>query len=443
VFIATLAATSYYFLCWAQEDHPKYLVWAAASTFLATLARYDGWFLFLMALLMISLIGWLKHQRWAQIEGNLLVFGTLGGLGIALWILWCAIIFGDPLYFQRGPYSAQAQQQGFIQLGSLYTYHDLWQSLLTYLLASFETIGPLLFVLSIIALLVFVLKNRFPPNLLAASLFVAPIPFYIISLYFGQAILSVPDIAGQLIFSLPGVPGQLVLSVPAVLPTGTPQTLFNARYGAQAVAPAALLLAILASPRRPVWAVLRSLRHIVLVIAILAQTILIASGGVISLQNAQQNGCSRPFATLLYLSQHYNGGRVLEDFYTSKFNELAEVGIDFKNVIYEGSGDLWQKSLAHPATMVDWIILNPDDPSDLVAQTLKVDSPTFRAQFTRVAQESDGLSLFQRQGLPELPAKPIPSDLLAGIQSCAGTAQKAPAFIAASNALTDQDSAQG
>src|SRR5438876_6720313 len=128
VLIATLTAASYYFLAWAQEDKLNALILAAVATFLATMARYDGWFLFLAFLVLIGLIGMIKRQRWAQIEGNLIVFSIMGGLGIVLWLAWCYIIFGDPLYFQRGPFSSQAQQKALIDAHVLFTYHDLRQS---------------------------------------------------------------------------------------------------------------------------------------------------------------------------------------------------------------------------------------------------------------------------------------------------------------------------
>gem|GEM_PF-482362 len=442
VLIATLTATAYYFLCWVQDEHPKDLIWAAACACLATLARYDGWFLFGMALLLIPLVGWLKHHSWAYIEGHLLVFGTLGGLGILLWFLWCALIFGDPLYFQHGPYSAQAQQEGFIQAGTLSTYHDLGQSSRYYLLASLETIGPLLFVLGIVALLVLVLRHRLSPTLLAVSLFLTPIPFYILALYTGQAILSVPALPAQLTFSVPGVAGQFILSVPSVFSARMLQGFFNARYGAQSVAPAALLLAVLASSRRPGKRALRSLKQLVLVGVMLAQVALTASGGIISLQDAQQTRCTRPFAMLTYLAEHYNGGKILADFYVSQLAEYGAAGLDFKDLIYEGSGALWKQALANPATLVDWIVVNPTNPDDLVAQAIEVHSPTFRTQFTPVVQEPDGTSLFQRRGLPNLPTHPIPPELSADIQSCAGSGQKASVFITPAYAFADRDATQ-
>src|SRR5437588_1597509 len=58
--------------------------------------------------------------------------------------------------------------------------------------------------------------------------------------------------------------------------------------------------------------------------------------------------------------------------------------------------------------MVNWIIVNPADQHDLVAQRL---TPTFNAQFTRDVEEANGLSLFHRNGL-SFPTRPVPTYLL-------------------------------
>ena len=401
ILIATLVAASYYFIAWAQDDQPKQLVWAAGAVFLATLARYDGWFLFVTVFVLIALIGWRKHQPWRRIEGNLLVFGTLGGFAIGLWLLWCTVIFGNPFYFQNGPFSSQSQQQALLQGHILYTYHDLWQSARYYLIASAETVGPILFVLGYIALVAFALRQRLSPAMLASLTFLAPFAFYTLSLFGGQA----------------------ALYVPGAVPANAPHVFYNARYGSEAVAPVALLVALLVnygSMLRVIW---RSLGQALVVVAIVAQMILTASGGIIALQDGQFGlDCTPGHTTVAYLTQHYNGGRILEDLYTLKLDALEpEAGIDFKDVIYEGSGNLWQLALKNPAATVDWIIANPGDQSDLVTQHLALDSPAFLAQFMPVAQESDGITLFHRNGLPPLPTRAITTTYLADHRLCGGT----------------------
>ena len=137
----------------------------------------------------------------------------------------------------------------------------------------------------------------------------------------------------------------------------------------------------------------------------IVQSCLTVTGGVVSLQSGEYGlDCAPLHPMVIYLAQHYGGGRILTDTFTSGTNALGlDVGVDFKNVIYEGSGDLWTQALANPAAAVDWIEVNPTNTYDLVAKRIDVNSPLFLAQFTLVAQEESGLSLYHRNGLPPLP----------------------------------------
>ncbi|MFI5274584.1 MAG: glycosyltransferase family 39 protein, partial [Ktedonobacterales bacterium] len=85
VLFATLAAASYYFVAWAQDDQMGNLVLAALATFLATLARYDGWALYLALLAALVIICVRKRRPAARTFADLLIFGSLGGIGITLW----------------------------------------------------------------------------------------------------------------------------------------------------------------------------------------------------------------------------------------------------------------------------------------------------------------------------------------------------------------------
>ena len=402
VLTATSVMAVYYFLAWAQEDKLKYLIWAAAATFLATLARYDAWLLLPVFLFLIAAIGKLNHLPRAHIEGNLLAFGFLGGLGIVLWLLWCWVIFGDPLYFQHSLYSSQGQQQSLIRLHLLFTYHNLWQSLRTFALDSMLNVGVIAFVLAAAAVVLFYLRRRVTPDLLAASAFLVPFAFYVVSLYAGQAALFVPGASP----SFAHAAGNL--------------TNYNARYGAQMVAPAAFFLATLAArwPRGRI----NIIPQVILCVAIVAQTIMTASGGIVSLQEGQYGlDCARLHPLVVYLSQHYSGGRILEDMYSANTYSLdADVGVDFKNVIYEGSGAFWDQALRNPAAVVDWVIANPRDGGDLVARHINVASQVFLSQFSLVIQEQTGLSLYHRNGLPPLPTRPVSPDLLTVHHLCRG-----------------------
>ena len=116
VCVATTVVACYYFLAWVQEDHPKHLVGTAAGTFLASLSRYDGWFLFLVFCVLLVVAARIKGQHWRKIEGILLIFGSFGSLGIILWILWDAIIFGDPLYWHNYIFGGDVSNVSYLHI---------------------------------------------------------------------------------------------------------------------------------------------------------------------------------------------------------------------------------------------------------------------------------------------------------------------------------------
>lgn len=403
--IATFIVAGYYFLLWTETNHTRYLMYATMSTFLATLSRYDGWALFLALCLLTIVVSWLKAYPWKQTIAHLTLFVPIGGLGILLWVIWSAMIFGDPFYFQRGPFSAQNQQKSFMTRHELFTYHNLGESIRTYVLLSIETIGLLLFVLGVVAFLIFLVhsflnfrKSKDRVNLavaLATLTFLAPYAFYAVSLYTGQAIIWTPG----------------------ALPANAPSQFFNVRYGAQTVIPVALFVTVLISY------LVRNLRkkhmiftcYLFLAITIVLQSVLVSQSGIISLQDGiSGTDCVHTLPTDVYLAQHYDGTRILVDTFNSNMNE-AEDGIDLKNIIYDGSDVLWYQALHNPASLVDWVVANP---GDLVSKQLDVQSPAFTQKFSLVV-DAPGSYLYHRKGVP-LPTRPIPPTIQVANTLCKG-----------------------
>ena len=110
VLIVCLIGASYHFADWLKFHRNVDLNLSALFTLAGTLTRYDAWFYLLIATLAVAAVSWVRSRRWSVGEANGLIFAVLGGYGIALWLLYNAIIFGDPLYFMHSIYSAQAQQ---------------------------------------------------------------------------------------------------------------------------------------------------------------------------------------------------------------------------------------------------------------------------------------------------------------------------------------------
>ncbi len=392
--IATMTMACYHFLAWAQDDDALHLVMAAVGAFLSTLSRYEGWFLFVAMFVGIVLVCLMRRESRVQIEGKLLVFSVLGGAGIALWLLWNAVIFGDPLYFQRGPFSSQTDQVSLIQEHRLQTYHNLWQSLSTFSLTAFSNIGLWTTILACGGLVLLLLRRRFCPEHLACIIFVAPFIFYVIALFFGQAVIFI------------GASG-----------------LFNVRYGSSLVAPASIFasvflskLLLLASStgsgsfiQRRISNRLRLLQRLIIstfvLTMIVGQTVFTFPDNIITLQSGLYGGDCSPSSNITsYLARHYSGGKILLDFHSSRVTGINFVNIPFKAVIYEGSGQFWQQALHNPASMAEWVITNPYDLSDMVTRKVNVTSSAFLTHFVALAQEPNGTILFHNKNQDSLPA---------------------------------------
>jgi hypothetical protein len=398
IMIVTMTMTSYYFLAWAQDGNQNDLMWAAVCTFLASLARYDGWPLFLAVLVLIVIIGRIKHQSASQIKGNLLLYGTLGGFGIVLWFLWNVTIFSDPFYFFKGPYSSQIMQAPLIQAGLVATYHNVFQSIYYYSVISMETLGPMIFVMAVVAVLAYAFRRRFSPEVIASLTFLVPFAFYIVSLWSGQAIEYAPH------------------AVPATVTT----QFYNDRYGTQSVAPAAFFIGILLSMAN------RWLQP-VMSLVILAQVFLTATGGIITLQDGLYGASCSPYrATTTYLAQHYDNGNILEDEYFQNPQDFAfTVSIDLKHIVYQGSGNLWTQSLADPAANVHWIYARA---GDIVTKHVNVDGSTFLSEYTLVARDSDGATLYHLNSAPPV-QHAVPSAVLTLHSACVKQTPSAPSAI--------------
>ena len=112
------------------------LILLAAAACAATLLRYDGWALALAAGFCIVAVAFLLCGPRVAL-GRLIVFGLLGFAGMVGWLLYNWIIFGDPLDFYRGLYSANHQQQHIAATNGLQTKHNAplafriyWQTVL-------------------------------------------------------------------------------------------------------------------------------------------------------------------------------------------------------------------------------------------------------------------------------------------------------------------------
>lgn len=393
--IAAFAATAYFVLCWLQENKFRHLIYAAIATCMAALIRYDGWALFLVVSVLVIAVGIFRKHSHAMISDHIMVYLSIAPLGIIFWLLWNKNLFGDPLYFQRGPYSAQAHQIGFLRQGLLPTYHNIVISFRVYTIDVGQTIGWGLYICALISLVLVLGKCRKRQEYFILAVMFVPFAFYIISLYMGQSIIY--------------------------LPGADSTTLFNVRYGAQMALPAAFLIArgsaLLYNWMRR-WYV-KTVFIVICLIGIGAQIAGINASGIVSLQDGLTGmSCITTTQPIIFnLAQHYNGGQILVYEYTSDINPQL-FGAHFSNIIWEGSGPYWKNALAQPIRFVDWVVLNPYNQNDAVSKLLTGNRQEFLSSFKLVSSNPDGLQLYYRIGAPALPTRPISNDLLSRPHTC-------------------------
>src|SRR4030042_1804782 len=122
--IVTMLAGVYELMIWHNTDKILPLIKASFWIFLASLVRYDGWFLIAFGAVLI-VVHTAKKRIYKITEGTLVFFSTLAALGIVLWFFWNLLIFKDPLYFVFGPFAAHTQQAQQEAAGELATKGNL------------------------------------------------------------------------------------------------------------------------------------------------------------------------------------------------------------------------------------------------------------------------------------------------------------------------------
>jgi hypothetical protein len=322
---------------------------------LSMLTRYDGWFaacVFLLVVVLLLLRREPSPQPQPRLRRSVLIFAALLIAVPAFWFAYNAAIYGDPLDFARGPYSARGIEQRTSKPGEARHpgYHSLSTAAIFFVKSAElnQTEGPLERPWLALAATGIVLLLAYYRRLGAWLLLLIPLPFYALSIAYG--------------------------GVPIFMPMWWPFSFYNVRYGLQLVPAFAVFFAFLLH-----WGLQRiSQQRWQITAAIAAFAFVGASYGFawhaqpICLQEAVANARTRvaferslaeylrflpPNSTFLM----YIGGHV---------GALQDAGIHLSRVIHEGNhGDpsiwgkegMWQRALADPAKYADYAIGFDDD----------------------------------------------------------------------------------
>jgi len=357
--IACVAATVYYLMRWCWTGRYMDLAATAGAAFLASLSRYEGWVLCVAVAGIVAYVKWRRpgaaddgelavrgrtrrlRSRLQAVEANLIFYAALAVAGIAGWVLWNAVIFHDPFYFQTGPFAKP----------SLWVSHSdkaigHWGlSVLTYLYSMADNAGVLALVLGAAGFAYYLVRTRLAVDSIAPLALTVFIPFYVYSLYSGQRPLHVPQISGAL---------------------------YNVRFGLLMVYPTAVFVSFLVTAvtnSDRTW--LRGTAYTALLGSALACAAVVLHGGIATLAEPRAFRATAPeeanAAAARWFGAHYDGGKVLMESFgneTVTFSSHVPLG----QVVYEGSFRQWQPDLADPAAHgIRWIYMRrtPGSPDDV------------------------------------------------------------------------------
>lgn len=350
--IATMTAAVYELLCWFENDKLLNLLKAAFWIMLSTLNRYDGWFLFVFSIAIITLY-LLKKKGYKATEGTIILFCSLGGLGIVLWMLWNLAIFGDPLFFAFGPYSARAQQMQLEEAGVLPTKGDWLFSMKVYLYAlAYNSNAFISIVGAIGSIMLWFDKKIKTPLKIASSALLAPLLFNILALYLGHSVLYIQGLSGN--------------------------TWFNVRYGIMMMPSIAIFIGYMISRLNSVKYVLIALMSFVIFFSFYG-------GDAVTIDDARV-GSSQKNVTEVSGWLANNAGPKKGFILISAASHDAIIfssGLPMSRFIHEGTGAYWETATLVPDKWARWIIMRTNDTND----------STFR-----LLQDKPGLKYYNKVG---------------------------------------------
>ncbi len=384
VLIAAMLATIAGLARWATATRTpsggELAVYAGVPAAAAALSRYEGWALLVTGSAFVAVVELRRRQGLRRALTRAAAFLAVPLVGIAWWLSYNAIRFGDPLAFVTGPYSARAQQQVLIDNGILPTRGNLLVSLSTYNWALLETAGLALLVLAGLGLIVAARRFRTGTPMLVVALLTTSYLFSVVSLTLGQTSISNDHT--------------------------DPATWWNNRFALSVCPLLALLVGVLADAR--LRALARGAVFVVIIPALIGQTAWFAlalpsrSAVIAEAQRSRQDAVGSQDVAR-YLATFYRGGDVLIDESARGNAILPVLGIPMRELITRSTGAPFDAAIADPAAHAEWILANVDGrgvgldsgPHDLATQALA--RPEVLSRYMLVRASGDH-ALYRRVG---------------------------------------------
>lgn len=349
--LATMTAGSYYLMLWAKKENVVDLIKSSGFIMLSTLVRYDGWFLVFFATLIVSFLAYRKGG-FKTTEGTAIMFMTLGGVGIFLWFIWNLLIFGDPLYFAFGPFSAYSQQKQLLAAGDLPTKGNLLLSAKIYLYALFYNSYTLPALFGILGAFTLWINKKIDSGVRIASLsLLAPLIFNILALYLGHSVLFVQGISGE--------------------------TWFNVRYGVMLAPSIAIFTAYLVDK-------LASMRFVIVGLCLFVLFFAFAGQDAVTIDDATVGSSQKNVSEVSgWLRSNANDKKGFVLISAASHDAIIfSSGLKMGRFIHEGTGVYWEAALAAPDRWARYIVMRTNDENDLVFR--KIDKEAWKTNYRLV-----------------------------------------------------------
>lgn len=349
-FIMTLLGAMYFFIKWVKDDQIFSLLFFACFVSLATLTRYEGYLSLLFSFVMVALVLLIKRNPMKNVEGKLILFGTLAVTGVTLWTIYQTVIFGDPIYWLK----VYTQQVSIIstednRVDAAAPSRDARrvsypEAAVTFFNTGAQINGVIITYFSLLSLLAIGLMTLYKKDKQTA--------LYSLS-------LLIP--IGAFLFTTAAIRGGFPLATPHL----TLEALFNGsnRYYEEYNIRYGLILIPLTLIPVGVFAARNTWRKILVAVVITAQTITFFLPEVYNQYSIPHYFLSKPrednlrnSAALAFMKNNYDDGLILVS--ALKHDpEMFYLGLDYKTYIHEGTQKYWTESIKEPQKYAKWIYM--------------------------------------------------------------------------------------
>ncbi len=344
-------------------------VFAGIPSGAAVLSRYEGWALVLTGTAFVLAAAKRRTGTWREALTMASGYAAVPAAAVLWWLSYNWAIYGNPLEFMFGQYSAYAQQKSITDSGLLPTKGNLGLTLWTFHWSLLETVGILVLVLAGAGAVVLVIRRGLANSTLLVAVTGSAYAFALVGLYLGQTAInndhSLPATWWNNRFALTALPLVAILAAASV-----EELTHSAKIRPWAVSALVLAMAL----QNAWWSADPTERLAVL-----------AEGKMSADSTADSTAAAR------WLKDHYISGGILMDESARGNAVLPVMGVPLKEIFDRASGDLFVPALADPAHYAKWVFVNVEagsgaadsGPSDLVYRAM-LKAPSFNVQYALV-----------------------------------------------------------